>query len=233
MFEHYATSQLVRITLDGQLTDVGRPGIISGASPSPDGKWLLVTTLARPFSYSVTLNYFPTKIEVWTPDGAVARSVATRPLIERVPWGGDAAQTGPRNPSWRADVAATLTWVEALDGGDPTRTAAKRDRILALDAPFSGEPRTLIETEWRARGITWARANLAIAREGNSRQRVARVWVFDPSGRTAPRMLWERSSEDRYGDPGSSHHAQPIRPQRAAPHRRRPLGVPERHRRLA
>lgn len=202
LFEHYATSQLVRVSLDGQLREVGRPGIISGASPSPDGKWLLVTTLARPFSYSVPLNYFPTKIEIWTPEGAVARSVATRPLIERVPWGGDAAQTGPRSPSWRTDVAATLTWIEALDGGDPSRAAEKRDRILALDAPFSAEPRTLIETQWRARGITWARANLAIAREGNSRQRVNRVWVFDPSGRTAPRMLWERSSEDRYADPG-------------------------------
>jgi dipeptidyl aminopeptidase/acylaminoacyl peptidase len=50
--------------------------------------------------------------------------------------------------------------------------------------------------------VTWARGDLAIAREGNSRQRKNRVWVFDPSGRAAPRMLWERSSEDRYTDPG-------------------------------
>jgi dipeptidyl aminopeptidase/acylaminoacyl peptidase len=203
LFEHYATSQLVRVTLDGAVTTVGAPAIISAATPSPDGQWVLVTTLARPFSYTVPLNYFPTRIEVWTPQGAVARTIATRPLLERVPWGGDAAQTGPRSPSWRSDVAATLTWIEALDGGDPTREAAKRDRILALEAPFSGSPRTMLETAWRARGITWARADLAIAREGNSRQRKNRVWVIDPSGRAAPRMLWERSSEDRYGDPGS------------------------------
>jgi dipeptidyl aminopeptidase/acylaminoacyl peptidase len=202
LFEHYATSQLVRFTLDGRATNVGSAAMISSALPSPDGQWLLVTTLARPFSYQVPLSYFPTKIEVWTPQGGVARTLASRPLIERVPWGGDAAQTGPRSPSWRSDVAATLTWLEALDGGDPTREAAKRDRLLALDAPFTATPRTLLETEWRARGITWARADLAIAREGHSRQRKNRVWVFDPSGRTAPRMLWERSSEDRYTDPG-------------------------------
>ncbi len=203
LFEHFGTSQLVRFGLDGSATTVGSAAMISSALPSPDGQWLLVTTLARPFSYQVPLNYFPTKIEVWSPSGAVARTLATRPLIERVPWGGDAAQTGPRSPAWRADVPATLTWLEALDGGDPTREAAKRDRLLAVDAPFTGTPRTLIETEWRSRGVTWARADLAIAREGNSRQRKARVWVFDPSGRTPPRMLWERSSEDRYGDPGN------------------------------
>jgi dipeptidyl aminopeptidase/acylaminoacyl peptidase len=203
LFEHYTTSQLVRVALDGRATMVGTPAMVSDVNPSPDGQWILVTTLARPFSYSVPLSYFPTKIEIWRPDGTVARTLASRPLIERVPWGGDAAQVGPRNPSWRADVAATLTWVEALDGGDPTREAAKRDRLLALDAPFAGEPRTLLETEWRARGVTWARADLAIAREGQSRERKARVWAFDPSGRTAPRMLWERSSEDRYGDPGN------------------------------
>ena len=203
VFEHYATSQLARIALDGRVTNIGAPGIITGVSSSPDGAWILVTSIARPFSYAVPYSYFPTRIEVWTPAGAVAKTVATRPLLERVPWGGDATQAGPRSPSWRSDVAATLTWLEALDGGDPTRAAAKRDRLLALDAPFTGTPRTLLETEWRARGVTWARGNLAIARESNSRQRKARVWTFDPSGATAPRMLWERGTEDRYGDPGT------------------------------
>ncbi len=211
IFEHYATSQLARVTLAGQLTEIGAPAIISAATTSPDGRWLLVTSLARPFSYSVPLNFFPTRIEVWAPDGTVARSIATRPLIERVAWGGDGAQPGPRNPAWRSDAAATLVWTEALDGGDPTREAAKRDRILALASPFTAAPTTLLETEWRARGITWGRADLAIAREGNSKQRKARVWVIDPSGKAAPRLLWERSSEDRYGDPGDFHTARDAR----------------------
>src|SRR5690606_29986095 len=137
LFEHYATSQLVRFTLGGNATRIGEPAMVSDVSPSPDGQWILVTTLARPFSYSVPLSFFPTKIEVWRPDGTVARTLASRPLIERVPWGGDAAQVGPRSPSWRADAPATLTWVEALDGGDPSRDAARRDRLLALDAPFA------------------------------------------------------------------------------------------------
>lgn len=203
IFAHYATSQLARIALDGTVTTVGAKGIISGATVSPDGQWLLVTTLSKPFSYSVPLNFFPTRIEVWALDGRVARTLTTRPLIERVAWGGDGAQVGPRNPTWRADVPATLVWTEALDGGDPTKQAAKRDRVLAVSAPFREEPTTLLETEWRARGITWGRADLALAVESHSRQRKTRTWVIDPSGKAAPRLLWERSSEDRYGDPGT------------------------------
>ena len=205
IFAHYATSQLARVSLNGDLREMGAPAIISAASASPDGRWVLVTSVARPFSYSVPLNFFPTRIEIWTPEGTVAHAVATRPLMERVSWGGDGAQPGPRNPSWRSDVAATLTWVEALDGGDAKREVPKRDRVLALAAPFSGEPRTVFESQWRARGITWGRADLAIAREGNSKDRKARTWVIDPSGNKAPRLLWDLSSEDRYGDPGAFH----------------------------
>jgi dipeptidyl aminopeptidase/acylaminoacyl peptidase len=205
IFEHYATSQLGRVTLTGTVTDIGKQAIISEASSSPDGRWLLVTSLARPFSYTVPLSYFPTRIEIWSPEGTVARAIATRPLIERVGWGGDGAQTGPRSPSWRADAAATLTWIEALDGGESTRDVPKRDRVLAIDAPFAGEPRTMFESEWRFRGFTWGRADLAIAREGTSRGRKARTWVIDPAGKRAPRMLWELSTEDRYGDPGAFH----------------------------
>ena len=203
IFAHYATSQLARLSLSGTVTTIGTSAIISGATLSPDGQWMLVTTLARPFSYSVPLNFFPTKIEVWTPEGRVVRTLASRPLIERVSWGSDGAQAGPRNPQWRADQPATLAWIEALDNGDPTKQVPKRDRILALASPFAGEPTTLVETEWRARGITWGRADLAIATEANGRQRKTRSWVIDPSGKNAPRLLWERSSEDRYGDRGS------------------------------
>lgn len=203
IFEHYTTSQIAVINVNGGVQPIGSPSIVTSLSASPDGKWILVTSISRPFSYTVPYSYFPTKIEVWNTTGAVARTIATRPLIERVPWGGDAAQTGPRSPSWRADVDATITWVEALDGGDPSQNVEKRDRVLALAAPFTGDARTVAETEWRFRGITWGTDNMAILREGVSRDRKARTWLMDPSGRAIPKLIWDRSTEDRYGDPGN------------------------------
>ena len=203
LFEHFATSQLARISLDGTVTLLGKPEMIRRMDASPDGRFLLLDVIHRPFSYQVPLQYFPTRTEVRDLSGAVAHLVVDRPLVERVPWRGDAAIPGPRSASWRADAAATLVWVEALDNGDPDVKAAKRDRVLMLDAPFTGDSRTLVETEWRTGPVFWGRADLAIASEAHQKNRKARQWVIDPSAKAAPRLLWERSSEDRYGNPGS------------------------------
>jgi dipeptidyl aminopeptidase/acylaminoacyl peptidase len=202
VFEYFGTSQIALVSLDGTVTPLGTPAMRSDVSPSPDGRYLLVSTIARPFSYTVPLNFFPTRTEVWGLDGAIVKSIVSRPLTERVPWGGDGALTGPRGVQWRRDVDATLAWIEALDGGDPNAKVAKRDKVVLLEAPFNAAPKTLVETEWRARGITWGTATLAIAREGVSKTRMGRVWAIDPSGASAPRKLFERSSEDRYNDPG-------------------------------
>jgi dipeptidyl aminopeptidase/acylaminoacyl peptidase len=203
IFEHYATSQLALVSLDGTVTTLGAPAMLRRVDPSPDGRFLLVDVIHRPFSYQVPLQYFPTRTEVRDLAGAVAKVVIDRPLVERVPWRGDATIPGPRNASWRADAPATLAWIEALDNGDPEVKAEKRDRVALLDAPFTAAPRTLVETAWRASGITWGREALAIATEAQQKERKVRQWIVDPSGKAPPRLLWERSSEDRYGDPGS------------------------------
>jgi dipeptidyl aminopeptidase/acylaminoacyl peptidase len=213
IFAHYATSQIARVSLTGELRQYGKAGIVSGTTMSPDGKWLLASEISRPFSYTVPLNYFPTTTGVIELSSGTTRALHARGLIERVPWGGDGALTGRRSFSWRADMPATITWIEALDNGDSQKQVPKRDRVLALAAPFDGTPQTVLETEWRFRGFTWGRADLALAREGNSRQRKARTWIIDPSGKAAPRLLFETNTEDRYGDPGAFHTVRDARGQ--------------------
>ena len=203
IFEYYATSQLALLSLDGTVAALGAPALLRRVEASPDGRFLLVDVAHRPFSYQVPLQFFPTRTEVRDLSGALVKLVIDRPLVERVPWRGDATIPGPRSASWRADLGATLVWVEALDNGDPDVKVARRDRVLMIDAPFTGAPRTLVETEWRVGGLTWGRADLAIASENQQKERKVRQWVVDPSGRAAPRLLWERSSEDRYGNPGA------------------------------
>ena len=203
LFEFYATSQLALVTLDGKLTRLGASELLRRVDASPDGRFLLIDVLHRPFSYQVPLQYFPTRTEVRDLSGAVAHLVIDRPLVERVPWRGDATIPGPRSASWRADATSTLVWVEALDNGDPEVKAPKRDRVLMLDAPFSGNARTLVETEWRTGPVLWGRGELAIVSETQQKERKVRQWVIDPSGKAAPRLLWERSSEDRYASPGT------------------------------
>jgi dipeptidyl aminopeptidase/acylaminoacyl peptidase len=129
--------------------------------------------------------------------------VADLPLQEEVPVAFGSVPTGPRNVSWRADKPATLSWVEALDGGDAGRQAEQRDRVMQHPAPFEGEPQSLITLGYRLAGMSWGSDDLAIVAEMWWRTRQMRTWIVRP-GRpgSEPDLLFERSYEDRYNDPG-------------------------------
>jgi dipeptidyl aminopeptidase/acylaminoacyl peptidase len=204
LFEHYLTAQAAKITLDGQVTPLGSPGLLWRTEPSPDGKYLLVERLHRPFSYLVPAARFPRTVEVWDLDGRVVRTIADLPLQEEIPITFGSVPTGPRGFSWRNDAPATLVWAEALDGGDAGKEAAERDRLYMLPAPFTGEKKPLVTLALRYSGVTWGGDDLALVDEFWWKTRKTRTWRIKPGkGESAgPEILWDRSIEDRYSDPG-------------------------------
>jgi len=208
LFDYYFPSQLAIISLEGTVTKLGAKGIHLRSSPSPDGKYVLVSTVHRPYSYQVPEARFPALTEVWDRTGKVVRKVQDTPLQESAPRGMDAVEAGPRAVSWRADAPASLVWVEALDGGDIAAQVPKHDHLLSLSAPFAGAPTELIAVDSRIGGgrggsVTWARSDFAIVSEASRKTRKARTWAIDPTNPSqAPRLMWERSTDDRYGDPG-------------------------------
>jgi dipeptidyl aminopeptidase/acylaminoacyl peptidase len=204
LFEHYFTSRLYRVpAAGGAASPLGTPGIHLGFDPSPDGRYLLVTRVKRPFSYHVTAGRFPTEVLVLDAQGATVRKVADLPLAEALPIAFDAVRTGPRSVQWRSDAPATLSWVEAQDRGDPAVQAAVRDRVFVLDAPFTAQPRALIDLEHRYAGITWARGDFALVTSRWWNTRWEKRFAVDPSRPgSAPRLLSDRSYDNRYGAPG-------------------------------
>jgi dipeptidyl aminopeptidase/acylaminoacyl peptidase len=203
LFEHYATSQIALVTLDGTVTNIGEPGIHGDVDPSPNGEYLYVATVHRPFSYVVTARSFPTRLAVWDMTGQAVKELADLPLRDNVSTAFDAVAPGPRSVSWRADAPATLVWVEAMDGGEASKPADKRDKMLALAAPFNGEPTTLLESDTRIRGVQWVRQDLALVGDRWWRTRQTRTWMINPASPGTPALLFDRSYEDRYNDPGS------------------------------
>ena len=205
LFDYYFTSQVAIVPLTGSPTPIGAPATYLTAEPSPDGRYLVAETVHRPYSYLVPLERFPRRIEVWSvADGRVVKEIADVSLQERVPTAFDAVTTGPREVSWRADAPATLIWAEALDEGDPARQVAKRDRLAALAAPFTSNPTILADVDFRVADITWASPTLALLDEEWWKTRRLRTWAIDPSRPgSGARVLFDRSSEDRYADPGN------------------------------
>ena len=201
LFEYHATNRIAIVPIDGPARLIGEAGMHRGAEPSPDGRYLLVETAHRPFSYVVPVGRFPQRIDIWDLDGRLVKRVTDRPLIEEMPIAFDAVVPGPRNPDWRSDAPATLVWIEALDAGDPARAMERRDRLVQLEAPFAGEPRTVLDVGYRINDVTWRSDGLALVSERWWKSRRERLWAVTPG--TAPRLVFDRSSEDRYGDPGS------------------------------
>ncbi|HVR42600.1 MAG TPA: prolyl oligopeptidase family serine peptidase, partial [Thermoanaerobaculia bacterium] len=203
LFDHYATAELARIGVDGAITKLGRAGVIAGFEPSPDGRFILLESLHRPYSYLVPHFRFPRRVEILDADGRVVRELVDLPLREEVPLGFGSVPTGMRSISWRSDQPATLWWVEALDEGNARREAALRDRVSILPEPFEGEPRVLIDLPLRLDTIWWGDDDLAVVSEWWWSDRKERWYALDPSEPgSEPKVLADFSFEDRYGDPG-------------------------------
>jgi dipeptidyl aminopeptidase/acylaminoacyl peptidase len=202
LFDHYFTSQLTLVPLQGQARTIGEPAVHLGAGVSPDGRYLLKTTVKRPYSYVVPARLFPTEVVVTDLQGRVVHEVADLPLRDNIPTPFDATAPGPRSVQWRADAPATLVWAEAQDGGDPRTEAEVRDRVFMLAAPFTAEPTPLIDLKERYAGVTWGDADTALVYTRWFNTRNETRYLVDPSSPGAGRVLLERNYQDRYNDPG-------------------------------
>ena len=144
-FETLVTSELYKVDLNGSASLWKGKDIYSGFSFSPDGKYLMVITMHRPYSYIVPLYRFPTTTNIYDINGKLISNFHEKPLIEIMPKGFMATTTGKRGISWRADKPATLHWVEALDNGDPEVKVDYRDEVFELDALLTVHLKVLLK----------------------------------------------------------------------------------------
>jgi dipeptidyl aminopeptidase/acylaminoacyl peptidase len=204
LFDYYATSQLAFVdTATGKATTFGKPAVFDDVSPSPDGNYVLVSTVHRPYSYLHTLNNFPLTVVVLDRRKGDAYKVAELPLADQIPPQG--VRTGPRAFEWRPTEPATLVWAEALDGGDPRKKVPFRDKIMAAKMPGVTDPAELFKTEHRFRGINWGeRGDTAFVNDYDRDRRRIRTQLLDLSGaQVKAQTLWERNERDAYKDPGA------------------------------
>lgn len=204
LFRHLASSQLRRVNLKtGQHQALGAPGLISRIEAVGGGKALLVEQLAAPFSYQLAWSEFARDVSlVDLASGRPLRTLGRIKLRENVPVQG--VVTGPRSFQASPQADGSIYWVEALDGGDPNTKVAHRDRLMRLDAPYTGEPREVHKTAGRLSGLSFTETpERALVTEFDR----DRVWVsvdwLALDGSAAPRRWQDRSARDRYRDPGT------------------------------
>ncbi|HLW30177.1 MAG TPA: hypothetical protein VKX29_04905, partial [Brumimicrobium sp.] len=93
-FEQLALSTLYKVNLDGTSEKWLASDLYSSIDFSPDGNYVMVETIEKPFSYLVPYYRFPSKTTIYTQDGKEVETVLEVPLIEDLPQGFMAVRTG-------------------------------------------------------------------------------------------------------------------------------------------
>lgn len=211
LFDYYCKSEYVAVDVKtGNAKPWGSAGarLYTRCDPSPDGKFAIIETLERPYSYSVPCGRFPKKIWIADANGLPVREIANLPLAEDIAIVHNATRQGPRAVNWRPDKVSELYWTEAQDGGDPRNEVSPRDVTYAVDMSKDvvAAPKVMFHTDYRYGGVAWGADDFAILYESWYKTRTSRVWATKPGDadpNSTKRMLWERDYEDSYNSPGS------------------------------
>ncbi|WP_044399417.1 S9 family peptidase [Lacinutrix sp. Hel_I_90] len=203
-FEQLVVSELQKVAITGTAELWMKSAMYSDISFSPDGNYIMVTTIEKPFSYLVPYSRFPSKINIVDKKAKLVKTALEVPLIEDLPKGFMAVRKGKRNLSWRDDKPASLVWAEALDEGDPEIEVPYRDEVFQLDAPFEGNPKSLLKTIGRFYNVEWGNYNTAIAHDYWWNTRNTKSYLFNPSDAASEAVVFiDRNYQDRYNDPGT------------------------------
>ncbi len=202
-FETLAKSELWIVSLDGTSKQWLSSDMYDNVMMSPDGQYVMVNSVGRPFSYIVPYRRFPKSVTIYKAGGAKVKTLVDIPLIEEIPKGFMSVATGPRNHRWRADQPSTVYWIEAMDGGDPATEVSHRDHVMQSAVPFNQPSQLVTKTKDRFRSITWGDDHTAVLNELWWNSRTIRTLIIDPSEPTKEGTLFsERNYQDTYSDPG-------------------------------
>ena len=202
-FENIITSELYKVSLNGTAMLFKEAAMYAGERISPDGNYIMLTTIQKPFSYVVPLYRFPSKTVVYDARGKEIKTVNEVPLNEIIPKGFMAVRKGKREMAWRNDKPATLSYVVALDEGDPANKVDFRDEVFLWNAPFANNATTLAKVPQRYNDIVWGNDNIAFLTDEWYDTRNTKTYLINPSNPSQqPKVITDRNQQDVYSDPG-------------------------------
>ena len=209
LLEWHATGQLALVSIsNGSVKKIGKPAMIRALDVSPDGKYIRVTRMTRPFSYDVPVSSFGQVEEIWDDQGKALAKVGdralnlgvqddTQPVDPQAPPAGGgggrgAQQTGKREVAWRTDGQG-LTYVEQ----EPAPANARNGRAAGADTTTA---RPSDNDDRRRRAADAARAP----------QRKDRVYQWTaPFGAADQKVIYENPTRIS-GPPLFARHADPL-----------------------
>ena len=179
-FEYYFTSQLVLFSQSGE-KEIGKPAIFRTIMASPNGAYLIIYRITKPFSETVGYGKLRAKVAIEDLNGNVVKQVRQRGHL-----------------GWLPNRPATITWVVSAKKDNPDYKAS----VYEQDAPFNGENRLLARTPAPIEKIYWCNDELALVVEkGEKNNRT--IYSFKPGDLDSHKRLLSYDSKDIYTQPGT------------------------------
>jgi dipeptidyl aminopeptidase/acylaminoacyl peptidase len=202
LFEYFFTSQFVKIDIDTKSEmKIGTPGIYRSFTQSPDGRYFLVRTVNKPYSYTLPYTRFGSSWLILDSNGNLIKDLVTKPVQDEIPIGG--VETGIRSPEWIPQESSTLCWIVAGDGGNPKKKVPYRDSFYKLKAPFDKKPSLFLKTKNRGyiSGFTSEKGRLFYIDYDRDNEWMSTFYgSYDAS--IGDKMLFTRSENEKYEHPG-------------------------------
>jgi len=194
LFEYYFNVGFASIHTDGTVRRIpSLGGLIQKFDASPDGAYVVVTRVERPYSRLRPARFFPNVVELWDLQEG-------RKLYESrgVPDDGsdeELTRDPPRRSAWKPGAPVTLGYIEASRDVDGKRLY----RWLEFDAPFTGERREIVRSKKVIRRFGWT--SVGTPWYTTSADTESGIAVYARVGESM-RLIWTGTTGNAYDDPG-------------------------------
>ena len=204
VFDYFAICSIEKVSVEtGSISSFLPPAIYKSLSLSPDGKYLLTAEVQKPYSYQLPYQRFPYKVVVYDRTGKMVKLLVNKPLLDKIPQGFDATETGIRDIFWLSNEPATIMYAEAQDEGDPAIKADWRDYVFTWTAPFGESAKLFTRVKNRFAGITPGKDEYIIEDSWWKTRNSITYYLNKTDVGKEGSVLTDRSSEDLYSDPGN------------------------------
>ncbi len=193
LFEHHFSVGFAHVGTDGSVRRVsGIDGLIEKFDVSPDGAYVAVTRVGKPYSRLRPARHFPSVVEIWDlGNGRRLYASGGDGNVED-----DEARDRPTRMSWKSGTPVTLGYIESSD-----EDGGRVHHWIEFDAPFTGERREVVQSDrvikrfgWTSAGTPWYATS---SDEENGVTLHARV-----DG--AMRAVWSGTTGNDYENPGQA-----------------------------
>lgn len=209
LLKYYGTGQLAKINVEtNEVNKIGDPGLYSSISMAPDGEYLRVTTIEKPFSNIVPVSRFADINEVWNVEGEVMAEISRRDIRDGSDDSKDNDEPEKRQIRWRPDgegISFLQKEVppEKVEEKEEEELNKLRDQVIKWVPPYGEDDKEVIyksENEIRSLEYSEDCQILFITERKGGEEHLYAVFLDEPEENYT---IYKWRTRDLFKDPGN------------------------------